>query len=43
MNYDFFFACFDMAIIALVAYVTHLLRCIERNTRKPHNKDLFQK
>jgi hypothetical protein len=42
MTIDTFYVFFDLTIIGLVCYVTHLLRCIARNTRKPDNKDLFQ-
>lgn len=42
MTPDAFYICFDLTIIALVAYVVHILRCIRANTRRPDNKDLFQ-
>ncbi len=41
MNDPIFFVV-DLAILSVVVYIVHLLRCIERNTRKG-NKDLFQK
>jgi hypothetical protein len=37
------FLLIDLMIVALVAYVVHLLRCIRANTAKRDNKDLFQK